>query len=32
MEVTIHAFYTLTVKKNDWSDMGSAALYSLMIG
>jgi len=32
MEVTIHAFYTLTLKENDWSDVSSAALYSLMVG
>ena len=32
MEVTIHVFYTLTLKKNDWSDISSAALYSQMVG
>ena len=32
MEVTILAFYTLTLKENDWSDTSSTALYSLMVG
>jgi hypothetical protein len=32
MEVSIHAFYTLILKENDWSDKSATVLWSLIVG